>query len=640
MKDIEQKGIEFLNRLYKDMYKSEQVMHGIDERFIGNKNENIQRYIDRMQELHERVALSTRTHDLDLLKQFYYRKYVIKEEDIPKSYFEHQKEIALERGYGYIELSDYQKKEMILTMINDQKKSLDVWIDYFVNNDSSYIPMWAKYWAFQGMLSLGSYDKKNKTFSKRSKGTTSPFIDLNREALSLSIDFLLKVLNKEEIDDKQLEILVQGGSFGKIYSYILTNTLNKNNNVNKTNEGKWIKYNKGSDCMPLVKSLQGYNTGWCTAGEATAKSQLSQGDFYVYYTYNEKGEAVVPRIAIRMDGNSIGEVRGVAKDQNLESEMEEIAERKLNKFPDKDKYNKKVSDMKKLTAIYKKYKCQEDLRKEDLRFLYEIDEIIEGFGYLKDPRIKEILNKRNLKKDLAFAFGCNEDEIGTSEEDLKRNLWYYYGDLYLSGLTTAEGLILPEIINGGLYLMDLSTAKGLKLPKIINGDLNLCSLTTSEGLILPETINGGLYLINLTTAKGLKLPTTINGNLNLCSLTTAEGLILPETINGGLYLMDLLIAKGLKLPTTINGDLNLCSLTTGDGLILPETINGGLNLSSLTTAEGLELPKFVHRIYLNSLITLDGITLPEHFHKIYLVNDVVVTMENVHEYVNSNGTTK
>ena len=641
MKDIDQKGIEFLNRLYKDMYKSEDVMHGIDERYIGNKVDNISRYIDRMQDLHERVASSGRPHDLDLLKQFYYRKYVIREEDIPESYFEHQKEIYLERGYGHVEFTEKDKREMVLPIINDQKKSLDVWIDYFVSNDSSYIPMWAKYWAFQGMLSLGNYDKKNKTFSKRSKGTTSPFVDLNREALALSIDFLQKVLNKEEIDDKQLEVLVQGGSFEKIYSYILTKTLSKNNNLSKTNAGKWIKYNRGSDHMSLVKSLQGYNTGWCTAGEATAELQLSRGDFYVYYTYNEKGEAVVPRIAIRMEGNSIGEVRGVAQDQNLESEMEEIAEQKLNEFPDKDEYKKKVSDMKKLTEIYKKYKSQEELSKEDLIFLYEIDSQIEGFGYKKDPRIKEIVENRNLKKDLSFVLGCAEEQIGIKVEDLRRNLLYYYGNLYLSWLTTAEGLELPETINGCLYLDSLTTAEGLKLPKNLNGALYLRRLRTAEGLELPKTINGSLELGGLTTAKGLELPETLNGSLDLSSLTTTKGLKLPETINGNLYLGGLTTAEGLKLPETINGNLYLGGLTTAEALELPKTINGGLNLSSLKTAEALELPKTINGgLHLNSLTTLDGAILPEQFNKIYLANNVVVSPENVHKYVNNAGTSK
>ena len=342
MANLDKEGIEFLNRLYKDMYKSDEVMHGVNKRFIGNKNDNIGRYIDRMQELHERVATSGRENDLRMLKKFYYRKYVIKEEDIQDSYYEHQKEIYLERGYGHVEFTKQDKHEMAIQIINDQKKRLDVWIEYFVSNDSSYIPMWAKYWAFKGMLGLGNYDKQNKTFGKRSKGTISPFVDLNREALALSIDFLLKTLNKEELDDKQLEVLVKGGSFGKIYSYILTNVLSKNNSSKKLTDGKWVKYSQGSDHMSLVKSLQGYNTGWCTAGEETAKSQLSRGDFYVYYTYDANGNAIVPRIAIRMEYDEIAEVRGVAEEQNLEAEMIDVMETKLNEFPDKDKYKKQV----------------------------------------------------------------------------------------------------------------------------------------------------------------------------------------------------------------------------------------------------------------------------------------------------------
>ena len=577
MENIDQKGIEFLNRLYKDMYKSEGVMHGIDERFIGNKTDNIARYIDRMQDLHERVASSGRKHDLDLLKQFYYRKYVIKEEDIPESYFEHQKEIYLERGYGHVEFTEKDKHEMVLPIINDQKKSLDVWIDYFVSSDSSYIPMWAKYWAFQGMLSLGNYDKKNKTFSKRSKGTTSPFVDLNREALALSIDFLLRVLNKEEIDDKQLEVLVQAGSFGKIYSYILTNTLNKNNNINKSNEGKWIKYNRGSDHMPLVKSLQGYNTGWCTAGEETAKSQLSNGDFYVYYTYDANGNAIVPRIAIRMEYNEIAEVRGVAEDQNLEAEMIDVVEAKLNEFPDKDKYKKKSSDMRMLTLIYKKHKNNEVLNEDELRFLYEIDGKIEGFGYGSDPRIAEIIGARNQVIDLNYIFD------GIVE---------YNGSLYLGNLRSAEGLKLPKKVDGYIYLDSLTSAEGLELPETIGGSLNLKSLTSAEGLKLPETIGGSLKLNSLTSAEGLKLPETIGGSLNFKSLTSVEG---------------------LKLPETIGGSLNLKSLTNAEGLKLPETINEDL--------------------YLDSLTSLNGITLPIYFIEIYLANDVIVTPENLHEYI-------
>ena len=49
-------------------------------------------------------------------------------------------------------------------------------------------------------------------------------------------------------------------------------------------------------------------------------------------------------------------------------------------------------------------------------------------------------------------------------------------------------------------------------------------------------IGGGLYLRGLTSAKGLVLPTTIGGWLDLSGLTSAKGLVLPTTIGGALYL--------------------------------------------------------------------------------------------------------
>ena len=524
MENTDQKGIEFLNRLYKDMYKSEDVMHGIEERFIGNKVDNISRYIDRMYDLHERVTSSGRAHDLDLLKQFYYRKYVIREEDIPESYFDHHKKSCIDRGE---EFTVEKRQEIRNAVINDQKKSLDNWINYFVSSDSSYIPMWAKYWAFQGMLSFGTYDKKIEGYCKRSKSTTSPFIDLNLEALGMSIDLLLKVLKKEEIDDKQLEVLVQGGSFGKIYSYITTKLLSKTSNVSKSNQGIWKKYERDSDYVPLVKSLQGYNTGWSTAGEGWAMMYLSKGDNYVYYTYNEKGEAVIPRIAIKMNENQISEIRGIKEWQDLEPEMVEIVEKKLNEFSNKlniDEYKKKVSDMKRLTAIYQKFKNKDILSKEDLIFVYEIDDKIEGFVDKKDSRIDEIIMNRDKISDLNNIF----DGIDVFE-----------GNFDFKYLEVANGLKLPKVLNGNLDLSGLKTAEGLELPEELNGDLNLSGLKTTEGLKLPRILKGNLDLSGLTTAEGLKLPEELTGSLSLVSLTDAQNIVFPEKFNGGLLLNSL-----------------------------------------------------------------------------------------------------
>ena len=121
--------------------------------------------------------------------------------------------------------------------------------------------------------------------------------------------------------------------------------------------------------MKLVNSIQGKGTGWCTAGEETAKTQLSNGDFYVYYSYDSNNQPTIPRIAIRMEDNKIAEIRGIAKDQNIEPDMESVVDKKLEEFPDKDEYKQKVEDMRILTKIYKEYQTRE-LSIEELRFLY------------------------------------------------------------------------------------------------------------------------------------------------------------------------------------------------------------------------------------------------------------------------------
>lgn len=562
------KGETFLNKVYKDLYNSPEVLQGYKN--PSQKEKNIQEYMDRLERLHKRVLDSPRENDINLLKYLYYQKYVIKEEDIPDSYYNHQAEIALERGYGHINITESMKKEMAKQVIEEQKKSLDYWLEYFLSEDSKMYLTWAKYWAFQGMLKLGSFDKSSHEFNRRTKGTTSPFIELNHEALALSIDTLLKYINKETIEDKELEKLIEKGVFGKIYAYEITLLDKIKKQESNTNNGIWIKYPQGSDYMELVNAIQGKGTEWCTAGESTAKHQLEMGDFYVYYSYDFEGKPTIPRIAIRMEGNNIVEVRGVAEKQNLESDMESIADKKLQDFSDYPKYQQKISDMKKLTKIYKEYKTRE-LTEEELRFLYEIDKKIVGFGYSKDPRIKEVLTDRNIKKDLSSIFECSEEEVGITINDLNsKKLKYYVGNLlFLYLLIGDKGLILPETIYGDLDLGGFTRAEGLVLPKTINGYLNLRDLKNAEGLVLPKTMNGYLFLDSLTSAKGLVLPKTINGSLFLRGLTSADGLVLPEIINGSLYLDDLASVEGLKLPETIKGILYLQSIKTLNGLILP-----------------------------------------------------------------------
>ena len=382
-----------------------------------------------------------------------------------------------------------------------------------------------------------------------------------------------------------------------------------------SDDGIWKKYNQGSDPNILFNDIHGKGTGWCTAGGIeTAKKHIDGGDFYVYYTKDEKGEYTNPRIAIRTENGKLAEVRGIAENQNLESNMEKVVEEKLKEFPDAEAYKKKVKDMEMLTYIYTKWEQKLELTKEDLRFLYEIDSKIIGFGYKEDPRIKEIIETRDKKIDLSKILNCKKNQISlTKEEFFKGNIIYHYGELDLSDLTSAEGLTLPQSVGGSLGLESLTSAEGIILPQSVGGNLDLDSLTNAEGLTLPQSIGGNLWLRRLTSAEGLTLPQSIGGNLYLSSLTNAEGLILPQSIGGTLDLIRLTSAEGLIFPQSIGFSLYLGSLTSAEGITLPQSVGGTLDLSSLTNAEGITLPQSVGgTLDLSSLTNAEGLIFPQN----------------------------
>ena len=622
-------GEKFLDKVYKDLHLSEIVMHTANK--SDDKYQKIEKYMQRLEDVTKRASERDR---ISLIKMYYYKKYVIKEQNVPESYFKSQEKIALDRGYGHVKYDEETKKQEIEHIINEQKASLDMWLDYLFSKDTDMYPTWVKYYVFQGMLKLGFFDKEKNSYTKRTESTVKPFIELNREALSLIYSELVKVLNKESIDDKKLNELINNGSFSKLYSYAILKLDSVKDDGFKSDDGIWKKYNQGSNPEILFNDINGKGTGWCTAGGIkTASNHINGGDFHVYYTKDREGNYTKPRIAIRMEDDQIAEIRGISKDQNIEANMEKVVDKKLEEFPDRDEYKKKVKDMEMLTYIYTKYQNKGELTKNDLRFLYEIDDEITGFGYERDPRIEELLEGRNVRKDLVLIFDCKEKNISLTEEDaLMGNIIYHRGNLDLSylrsaeglklpneisgildlsGLISAEGLKLPDKIGDSLVLRGLTSVEALKLPNEIGGYLDLRFLTSAKGLELPNEIGGALNLNGLTSAKDLKLPDKMGGYLDLSSLISAEGLKLPEIVGGGLYLSNLTNAEGLELPTEIGGDLDLSNLTSAEGLELPTEIGGCLYLSVLTSAKGLRLPnKIGGYLDLGGLTSAEGLKLP------------------------------
>ena len=356
------------------------------------------------------------------------------------------------------EYGEEQLEQRAEIAIGDLESSIDQWITYLSDPAEPY-PMWFRYYAFRNILNLGEYDKDKREFPKRSKGTFKLFPEIDRGALAYVEEMMEasrnpEVLNrireaqKSEFQTPEADLLNTEKvltftklSFANQYAEAMSKKGYISPELRAITEGQWVKYDKGSDPKPLWASIQNKGAAWCTKGYPTAKTQLEGGDFYVYYTLDKKGEPTIPRIAIRMQGNQIGEnPRGVfdAK-QNLEPNMVDILEEKLKDFgPEADKYKKKSEDMKKMTAIYdrsvlvdkktdEKTYLNPALTKDDLIFLYEVNSSIEGFGYEKDPRIAEIRSKRNQQEDLPILFDCRQDQIAFKPSDLKADTVAYIG---------------------------------------------------------------------------------------------------------------------------------------------------------------------------------------------------------------------
>lgn len=396
--------------------------------------------------------------------------------------------------------------------LGSQEQSVNEWLDYLKQNDADY-PMWFRYLAMRNLKKMGRLDKEEGEYSKRSKSSIDSFPDLNAEALAFVYRTLDKGLGSKEyvynsdihteeeklqIEAKRVKVeqLLQKKDFAGLYAFSQLETSGASNR--ESLEGEWKVFEQNSEPEILVETLEHKGTGWCTAS-GSAPAHLKGGDFHVYYTKGDSGVYSEPRVAIRMENGVVREVRGVEHKQNLEPALVEIAQERYTSLPGGDKFEKKSEDMARVTEIVKRTEKSGDLNTEDLRFLYELDGKIEGFGYQRDLRLDELLKNRDTKEDLVSLFNCRFDQIAkTYDEALSGDIVYYGGTIGLSGRISAEGLTFPKQIGGHLYLNGLTSTEGLILPEYIGGRLGLDGLRSAKGLVLPAYIGGHLALESLS----------------------------------------------------------------------------------------------------------------------------------------------
>ncbi len=455
-------GAEFLQRKYK-LNTNPRVVATAKKIKIPEYDyqTRIQNYLDRLSHLINPPPLERypnfdrKQRNLEMLKHSLYDQIIIKPDEIPEGYFQSIIQRHEEEGRPIETIPDDIKKDLTDTVIKDQRESLDIWIDYLSSSDAKY-PDWFKYYTLRSVLVMGRYDKGKRKFQERSKTgkSVSQFPELIRDALafvadavaakqigtlsSLKYGYGIKPEEKAEFE----KMLKEGDpNFARLYAWAIDKITPISEELLQQTKGQWVRYSKGSDGQKVVDALVQYGTGWCIRGEGMAKKYLETSDLEIYFSLDQEGKPVVPRIVIVTRDGKIDEVRGVAEQEHWDPYITNIVEQKLTELPDGLKFKKRVADMQRMTMIYHKSFSVDrktavktyldpNLTKEELRFLYQVDGKIEGFGYnIPDPRITEILAKRNPDEDMLVIFDCERSQIARNIGEISQNTKAYVGPL-------------------------------------------------------------------------------------------------------------------------------------------------------------------------------------------------------------------
>lgn len=519
----------FLNKLYDTMVQNKIITEQSKPTDLKDKLTRLKKYLSRLENMINNIAEPE-------LKRFIYDSYIIKETDIPSQYYERKiKEISTNTTLD----TKTAKEKIAKELISDQKSSLDKWIDYFKNKEGSKYSYSLKCWAFMGMLNLGNYDTDNQTFERRSKSTISNFVDLNVIAITQTLQTMNNYLTGEKIKDPKLLRILEGYNFGNLYAYYFSIELEQQ----KANfDGKWIKYEKDSDPSNLVESLEGMGTNWCITAYYDAKGKLELGPIYIYYTKNSEGDYKVPRLAIRLESDDIVEIKGIAKGQNIETNMEQVVASKLSEFSNARNYLNQLNDMNKLTIISRKNEKNIELTREELIFIYEIDRNIQELGNRQDPRIDKIISTRNKKKDLAIIFGCKEENIACNLRELIENptrIICFYGDInarYLKDFNCDFANLV--CIVGNFIWKDATEIKGFEKVEVITKNIDCPNLRKSIAFESLEKVGGKVDFSSLEELESMTNLNYIGGNLYIPNKIWEPSLDNRIKVNGTKFLID------------------------------------------------------------------------------------------------------
>ncbi|MBR2659023.1 hypothetical protein IKD57_04040 [Candidatus Saccharibacteria bacterium] len=380
---------------------------------------------------------------------------IIKPTEITDDYWKTQEQILRDNGQGR-KLSSREKELLVEDIQKHQRESLESWTNYLSHEDCPY-PTWFKVYTMNGISKMGVFDKSKNIFKKRDNTSVAPYPHLNQATLAKVYDTITDFYNvdvdkdlagaKDVPDDEtesarnaELDALVKSGNFNKLYSKLLLSEKMIMKTPERTEDihGEWVEYGLGDEDA-IASAADG--TPWCVASPSVGRSYLTTGKYGNSYN-NEYGESKAKFIffhlhdedgrladnacaSIRLDTDgNVAEISGLKDGQALEDSLVPIVEEKVRSLPGGEKFLKAFADKHTLIALDRKMQKGEDLTKEELEFLYEINRPIETLDTYNDadPRIPEIKEKYDIEYALDAGIDTNNLVSNLSPDDIARNL--------------------------------------------------------------------------------------------------------------------------------------------------------------------------------------------------------------------------
>ena len=348
-------------------------------------------------------------------------------EDIPDAYWKQQEQILRDNGQGR-ELSRREKEILAEDLIEKQRESITSWTNYLGDKNCPY-PLWFKVYAFDGISKMSNaLNLDDADYNRRDNTTALSFPKLNAEILAKvyrQINDFYGVdkenwLSKHS-DDEKLVSLVKSANFPKLYAKELVDTKVILKTPERTEDvhGDWFEYKLGDE-EEIASLAEG--TRWCVVDPNVAHNYLTYGQFinpgednnYDDDDWEDDDQTEYPEAkfiifrledpnspgvyasngsaSIRLDPDGmVAEVSGLDEGQAIEDALVPTVKKKTLSLPGGEKYLQKFDDKQTLIRLDKKMKKGQDLTKEELSFLYELDRPIATLDTYnrRDPRIPE-----------------------------------------------------------------------------------------------------------------------------------------------------------------------------------------------------------------------------------------------------------